>query len=131
VFFEAISTGHIGYATVHADSSKNTIDRLVLLMKRDQKAQMYTDKYLRKLLAQSLDLVVYMNNFKVQEITEVIYDEENDDISYNPLFEFKVDKYENGKSIGKFKKLGKPMGRVKKKLDLSKSQIAKLMEDNS
>jgi len=131
VFFDAISTGHIGYATVHADSSKNTIDRLVLLMKRDQKAQMYTDKYLRKLLAQSLDLVVYMNNFKVQEITEVIYDEENDDISYNPLFEFKVDKYENGKSIGKFKKLGKPMGRVKKKLDLSKSQIAKLMEDNS
>ena len=50
VFFDAISTGHIGYATVHADSSKSTVDRLVTLMKRDPKAQTYTDKYLRKLL---------------------------------------------------------------------------------
>ena len=127
VFFDAISTGHRGYATVHADSSKNTIDRLVLLMKRDFKAQMYTDKYLRKLLAQSLDIVVYMNNFKVQEITEVMYDEENDDISYNPLYEFKVEKYEKGKSIGKFKKIGKPMERVKKKLELNKLEIENII----
>lgn len=128
VFFDAISTGHIGYATVHADSSKSTVDRLVTLMKRDFKAQTYTDKYLRKLLAMSLDLVIYMNNFKIQEITEVCFDEELDDISYNPLFEFKVSKYENGKSIGKFKKLGKPAFRVKEKFDLHKNEFERLEE---
>lgn len=128
VFFDAISTGHIGYATVHADSSKSTVDRLVTLMKRDPKAQTYTDKYLRKLLSMSLDLVIYMNNFKVQEITEVCFDDELDDIKYNPIFEFKVSKYENGKSIGKFKKLGKPIGRVKEKIDLHKNEIERLEE---
>lgn len=127
VFLDAISTGHRGYATVHSDSSKNTVDRLVTLMKRDAKAQMYTDKYLRKLLAMSVDIVIYMNNFKVQEITEVYYDEEQDDIAYNPLYEFKLDKYENGKSIGKFKKLGKPMAKAKTKIDLYKKEIERQM----
>ncbi len=127
VFLDAISTGHRGYATVHSDSSKNTVDRLVTLMKRDAKAQMYTDKYLRKLLAMSVDIVIYMNNFKVQEITEVYYDEEQDDIAYNPLYEFKLDKYENGKLIGKFKKLGKPMAKAKTKIDLYKKEIERQM----
>ena len=126
VFFDAISTGHRGYATVHSDSSKNTIDRLVTLMKRDYKAQMYTDKYLRKLLGDSIDLIIYMNNFKVQEITEVGINKETDDIEYNPLFEFKVDKYENGKSIGKFKKRNLPKWRVKTKIELNKAEIERL-----
>ena len=127
VFFDAISTGHRGYATVHSESSKSTVDRLITLMKRDYKAQMYTDKYLKKLLANSLDLIIYMNNFKVQEIVEVLYDEEKDDISYNELFEFKVERYEKGKSVGKFKKLNKPSGRVKEKLELSKYDIERIM----
>lgn len=127
VFFDAISTGHRGYATVHADSSLNTIDRLVTLMKRDIKAQTYTDKYLRKLLAMSLDIVIYMNNFKIQEIVEVGYDDETDDIKYSSLYELKLDKYENGKSIGKFKKIKNPSGKVKKKIDLNKSEIERIM----
>ena len=126
-FLDGVSTGHRGYATVHSDSSKATIDRLVTLMKRDIKAQMYTDKYLRKLIANSLDMVVYMNNFKVQEIVEIGYDNENDDITYNPLYEFKLEKYEKGKSIGKFKRLGNPIGRVKTKLELSKSEIERII----
>ena len=128
VFFDAISTGHRGYATVHADSSVSTIDRLVTLMKRDSKAQTYTDKYLRKLLASSLDLIIYMNNFKVQEIVEVEYDEESEDIIYNSLYEFKLDKYENGKSIGKFKKVNKLLGRAKRKIDLNKLEIERIMK---
>ena len=127
VFFDAVSTGHRGYATVHADNSKNTIDRLITLMKRDIKAQMYTDHYLRKLLSLSLDLVVYMDHFKVQEIVEIGYDTEQEDISYHTLFEFKVDHYENGKAIGKFKKLGKPNGRVKRKIDVNQLEIEKWM----
>ncbi|MBQ8299374.1 MAG: CpaF family protein [Clostridia bacterium] len=119
VFLDAVSTGHRGYATVHSDSSLNTIDRLVTLMKRDAKAQSYSDKYLRKLLAMSIDVVIFMKNFKVHEISEVIYNRETDDVEYNPLFEFEVEKYENNKSIGKFKKINEPKGRIKEKILLS------------
>ena len=125
LFFDAVSTGHRGYATVHADSSKSTLDRLVTLMKRDIKAQMYTDKYLRKLLAQSIDVVVYMKNFKIHEISEVIYDAEKDEVLYNPLFEFKVEKYDKGKSIGKFKKINEPIGKTSEKIKLSIEEIQK------
>lgn len=119
VFFDAVATGHRGYATVHSDSSLNTIDRLVTLMKRDEKAQSYTDKYLRKLLSMSVDLVIFMKNFKVHEISEVLYNPETDDVEYNPLFKFEVSKYENGKSIGKFVTLNEPVGRIKEKIALS------------
>ena len=128
VFFDAVSTGHRGYATVHSDSSKNTVERLVTLMKRDNKAQMYTDQYLRKLLSFSLDLIIYMDHFKIQEIVEVAYDEEQNDITYQSLYEFKLDHYENGKALGKFKRISKPVGKVKRKLDLNKLEIERLMK---
>lgn len=118
VFLDAVSTGHRGYATVHSDSSLNTIDRLVTLMKRDAKAQSYSDKYLRKLLSMSIDVIIFMKNFKVHEIAEVTYSNEKDDVEYNPLFEFEVEKYDNNKSIGKFKKLNDPKGRLKEKIML-------------
>ena len=123
MFFDAVSTGHRGYATVHADDSLSTIDRLVTLMKRDISAQTYADKYLRKLLANSLDIVVFMRNFKVHEITEVLYDEENDDVKYNKLFEFETLKYENGKSKRKFRKINEPVGKAQKKIELYKEEI--------
>lgn len=123
VFFDAVSTGHRGYATVHADNSTTTLDRLVTLMKRDNKAQMYTDKYLRKLLSMSIDLIIYMKNFKVHEISEVIYNPEIDDVEYNPLFEFEVEKYEGGKSIGKFRVLNEAKGKAKEKIELSQFEI--------
>lgn len=127
VFFDAVSTGHRGYATVHSDSSKNTLDRLVTLMKRDISAQSYTDKYLRKLLAMSVDVVIFMKNFKIHEIAEVIYDEEIQDVRYNILFEFKVDRYENGKSIGHFEKVNDAINKVKEKLELSTTEIERVL----
>lgn len=127
IFVDAISTGHVGYATVHSDSSINTIDRLVTLMKRDSNAQGYSDKYLRKLLSSSIDIVIFMKNFKVHEIAEVLYDEEIQDVEYNILFKFKVDRYENGKSIGTFEKVNEPLGRVKEKVDLSEYEIERIL----
>ncbi len=119
IFLDAVSTGHRGYATVHSDSSLNTIDRLVTLMKRDARAQSYTDKYLRKLLSMSIDVVIFMKNFKIHEIAEVIYDEEKDDVAFNLLYKFEVDRYEGNKSIGHFVKVNDPIGRVKEKIELS------------
>lgn len=126
-FFDAVSTGHRGYATVHADSSESTVDRLVTLMKRDSKAQMYSNDYLTKLLSMSLDLIVYMNNFKVQEIAEVVYNKEDEKIEYNLLYEFEVEKIENGKSIGRFKKVNNPIGTVKRKIEISKPEIERCL----
>ena len=123
VFFDAVSTGHRGYATVHSDSSTNTIDRLVTLMKRDSNAQNYTDKYLRKLLSLSIDIVVFMKNFKVHEIAEVLYNEEIQDVEYNILFRFNVERYEDGKSVGRFEKVNEPVGKCKDKIDLSEYEI--------
>ena len=127
VFFDAVSTGHRGYATLHSDSSKNTLDRLVTLMKRDISEQSYTDKYLRKLLAMSVDVVIFMKNFKIHEIAEVIYDEEIQDVRYNILFEFKVDRYENGKSIGHFEKVNDAINKVKEKIELSTTEIERVL----
>ncbi len=118
VFFDAVSTGHRGYATVYSDSSLNTIDRLVTLMKRDSKAQMYTDKFLRKLLAMSVDVVIFMKDFKIYEIAEVVFDEEVNDVKYNLLFEFDVQKYRDGKSIGCFKKVNELSGKLKEKIEV-------------
>ena len=129
IFVDAISTGHVGYATVHSDSSINTIDRLVTLMKRDSNAQGYTDKYLRKLLSSSIDLVIFMKNFKVHEIAEVLYNEELQDVEYNILFRFNVDRYEDGKSIGYFEKVNEPIGRTKEKIELSEYEIEKIVRN--
>lgn len=96
-------------------------------MKRDIKAQSYTDKYLRKLLSMSVDIIIYMQNFKVKEIAEVIYNKEIDDVEYNPLFEFKIEKYENSKAIGKFKTLNKPCGKAKQKIELNKEEIERIL----
>ena len=127
VFFDAISTGHRGYATVHADSSESTVDRLVTLMKRDEKAQMYSNEYLTKLLSMSLDIVIYMNNFKVQEIAEIIYNKDSEKIEYNQLFKFDVERVENGKSIGKFAILNEPTGSVKRKLEINEREIERCL----
>lgn len=86
-FFDGISTGHVGYATVHADSSALVIDRLVTLIKKDILAQQYSDKYLRNLLAQSLDIIIYMKNFKIHEVSTVKYLKENE-IECRLVFEY-------------------------------------------
>lgn len=86
-FFDGISTGHIGYATVHADSSTLVMDRLVTLIKKDILAQQYSDKYLKNLLAQSLDVIIYMKNFKIYELCTVEYIKEND-INCSLIFKY-------------------------------------------
>ncbi len=107
-----------GYATVHADSSKTTLDRLVTLMKRDNKAQMYTDQYLRKLLSQSLDLVVFMKNFKIVELAEVVFDQEKNDVDYRILFEYQEEIKKNGEKTGKFMMINEPTEALKEKIAL-------------
>ena len=68
VFFDSISTGHMGLATVHADSSKNAIDRIITLIKKDIKAQYYTEKFLKEYISKCIDLILFMEGYKVKDI---------------------------------------------------------------
>lgn len=85
-FFDAISTGHTGYTTVHADSIENSVDRLVVLIKKDPKTQSYTDAFLRRFIVSTLDYVIYMKDYKIIEIASLEYDEDINKIVVNPLF---------------------------------------------
>lgn len=85
-FFDAISTGHTGYTTVHADSIENSVDRLVVLIKKDPKTQSYTDAFLRRFIVSTLDYVIYMKDYKIMEIASLEYDEDINKIVVKPLF---------------------------------------------
>ncbi len=93
VFLDAISTGHIGMGTVHSDSVLNTVDRLVTLIKRDNRCTEYSESFIKSLLANSIDYLIYLNNYKVCEIASVAFDK----ISGNPIINMiysKEKKYE-------------------------------------
>ncbi len=114
-FFDGVSTGHIGYATVHSESAELVLDRLVTLMKRDSLAQQYTDKYLKDILAQSIDLIIYMKNFKVHEICQIDFSYEKG-IRYKKLFEYRYKELENGEISEDFEKIKEVDGKVRRKI---------------
>ena len=129
MFLDAIATGHRGYATVHSNSSFNTISRLITLMKRDKNAKDYSPKYLEQILANSIEIIIYMKNFKIQEITEIGYDYEKDQIIYNPIVKFNIEKIIENKSIGYYSKINELKFTAKEKIDLSTFEINKIMEE--
>ncbi len=116
-FFDGVSTGHIGYATVHAESANLVLDRLVTLMKKDMSAQQYSDVYLKEILAQSVDLIVYMKNFKIYQVCEVSFSYKAG-VNYEELFRFLPKKDKEGTIIGKFEKVKEAGGRVKEKMTI-------------
>ncbi|WP_213974954.1 ATPase, T2SS/T4P/T4SS family [Tepidanaerobacter acetatoxydans] len=69
-FFNAVYTGHNGsMATVHANNAGEVINRLVQLMKRSGTDIPFDD--LKQMLHSSLDLIVFMKDYKVVEIQKV------------------------------------------------------------
>lgn len=94
VFFDAISTGHMGLSTVHSDSAKNTIDRLVLLFKRDEKNQQYKEEFIKQILTKSIDFIIYLNEYKVVEIVKLEYQFENQSVNVNNVYTRKVNSHE-------------------------------------
>ncbi len=85
-FFNAVFTGHLGsMATVHANSAQETVDRLILLMKRADTN--LTGEYLKELLVSSLNQIIFMRNYRIQEIVRIMgYDEKSKKVLYKRLF---------------------------------------------
>lgn len=80
IFFDSISTGHMGFATLHSDSSSSAIDRIITLIKKDIKAQYYTEEFLKEYISKCLDIVIFLKEYKVKEISELIYDKKEKNI---------------------------------------------------
>lgn len=79
----ASNTGHKCWCTVHAQSSKETIARLADYVKYGSD---YTFDEATRML-KDLEVIVYIENFKVKEISEIIgYDEEKKDIVYRTIY---------------------------------------------
>ena len=69
-FFNAAYTGHRGsMATVHANSAGEVVNRLILLMKRSGTDVSVDD--LREMLFASLDLIVFIEDYKIREILDL------------------------------------------------------------
>ncbi len=126
-FLDAISTGHVGYATIHSNNAENTINRLCLLMKKDKQASMYTTEYLEKIIGNTLDIIIHMNNFKIVDIIEVYYDDKKEKICFNQLYTFQKEEYYNGCLYGSFQKVNNPKYRVKEKIKLNKNEIERIL----
>ncbi|MDD2627400.1 MAG: ATPase, T2SS/T4P/T4SS family [Clostridia bacterium] len=89
-FFDAISTGHAGYTTLHANSVNNSISRLIVLIKKDIRAQGYSEHFLKTFIASSIDYIVYMKDYKIIEIAKVELKEDN--INIKSMYKIKKNK---------------------------------------
>ncbi len=88
VFFDSIATGHMGLTTVHSDSVYNTIDRLTTLIKRDNKAQLYKEDFIKQMLSSSINYIIFMKDYKVNEIAEVYYDRQRSETIIKVIFTY-------------------------------------------
>jgi pilus assembly protein CpaF len=88
VFFDSIATGHIGLTTVHSDSVYNTIGRLTTLIKRDISAQSYKEDFIKQMLSSSINYIIFMKDYKVNEIAEVCYDRQKQETIIKVIFTY-------------------------------------------
>jgi pilus assembly protein CpaF len=88
VFFDSIATGHMGLTTVHSDSIYNTIGRLTMLIKRDISAQSYKEDFIKQMLSSSINYIIFMKDYKVNEIAEVCYDRQKQETIIKVIFTY-------------------------------------------
>ena len=86
-FIDSITTGHTGIGTIHSNNAYTTINRLAILAKRSVHAQNYNVEFLQDCISSSLEVIIYMKNFKINEILEVNYDYEKRAYSYIKVYE--------------------------------------------
>lgn len=93
-FLRAANTGHICLCTVHTPSAEETIPRLADYVMRGTRYSMEEAERLLK----DLEIIVYVDRFKIREITEVLgYDEEQKKLIYRTVY-LRDYQNENGKS---------------------------------
>ncbi|OAA90752.1 hypothetical protein [Clostridium ljungdahlii] len=114
-FFNAVYSGHIGRTSVHSPSSEECMNKIVHLMKysktdlpREDLLQMLTE----------IDLIIYMEDYKCFELTEVAgWNENKKKPIFNPVFKYNTFKNPDGSYKGEFLKVGSSCEKVMKKVE--------------
>jgi len=107
--FKVIGTGHIGWASVHTNSSKEAPDKIVDYMQ--EAGTNFERSTLLKMLA-AIDVIVFMKDFKVMEVTEVSgFSDYTKELTFNPVFKF---------DDGEFFWLKESCSKISKKLNYAK-----------
>lgn len=84
-FIMAGHTDHRTLGTMHAKSCKDAMSRLLMLVENETRI---AEETLKHLLAGSLDIIIYLKSFKVEEILEVIsYDNHRKEYVFRKLYE--------------------------------------------
>ena len=98
---EILSTGHPGMTTIHANNARDAIDRLIMMCL--QAGVKLDREIIGKWATKIFDFVIYQKKMddgtrRIVQMIELL-DYVNDDVIYNPLFEFKATSIEkeNGK----------------------------------
>ena len=88
---------------------------------------MYTNEYLERIISQSLDLIIYMDKFKIMEITEIDYDNKRQRVVFNKLYRFRQREFLNGEYFGFFEKINEPKYSVLEKFNVNKYEIERIL----
>ncbi len=82
-FLNAADTGHKCWCSVHSPSSKEAINKLADYVMYESKYNKEDSLYMLK----ELETIVYMKNFKVHEISEVVgWDKESKNLIYHTVY---------------------------------------------
>lgn len=94
-FIKASFSGHRCAGTIHAENGNAVFPRLMALARGDSNA--YSEKTIMQMAAEGIDAVVYLRNFKVDEVLEVAgYDEEKGSVATRYLY-----KRQSGETVQK------------------------------
>lgn len=87
----AFGTGHDGgMVTVHANDLYNALDQVAVMMLYAAAPLKY--EHLKLLIAQALDLIIYMENYRITDIAFVAgYDRHRQEIVLEPILETERD----------------------------------------
>ncbi|NLW12893.1 MAG: CpaF family protein [Clostridiaceae bacterium] len=85
-FMRAAYSGHRCLATIHAISAEDALDRLISLARTVSAGEQ--DYSLKQMLARSVNMIIYLNSFKVQKIVKVNgYNKEKDSYAFEIIRE--------------------------------------------
>lgn len=107
----ALYTGHAGIASVHGNSAEEAVNKIVHYMK--YVSDMKKSELLEML--SNIDIIIFMKDFKVMEITEVKgFNYNTQELEFNRVFQYEIGKKGN-EYIGEFKKVNSSCEKIEKK----------------
>lgn len=106
----AFGTGHDGgLTTIHSNDIWNTLEQLAVMMLYANQPLSY--QHLKRIISQSIDLIVYIENYRVVEIASVDgFDEQAGEVILTPVFA--TERNEEGKLECRFQIVSEPLRKL-------------------